>query len=61
MIEGGARRLSSVVKSYDPPYMTSPEVFQYITTYIAEWVEEAIAMRHKTAKEERSQSAIRNV
>lgn len=60
-IEGGARRLSSVVKAYDPPYMTSPEVFKHITTYVAEWVDEAIAMRHKTAKEGRSQSAIRNV
>ena len=61
MIEGGARKLSSVVKAYDPPYMTSPEVFSYITTYIAEWVEEAIAMRLKATKEDRYQSATRNV
>ena len=61
MIEGGARRLSSVVKAYDPPYMTSPDVFRHITTYIAEWVEQAIAMRLEAAKEQRYQSAIRNV
>ena len=61
MIDGGARRLSSVVKAYDPPYMTSPEVFKYITTYIAEWVEEAIEMRRKAAKEIPSQSVMRNV
>ena len=61
MIEGGARRLSSVVKAYDPPYMTSPEVFKHITTYIAEWVEEAIEMRRKGFKEISNQSAIRNV
>jgi hypothetical protein len=61
MIDGGARRLSSVVKAYDPPYMTSPEVFGYITTYIAEWVEEAIEMRRQAARAERTQSVIRNV
>ena len=61
MIDGGARRLSSVVKAYDPPYMTSPDVFKYITTYIAEWVEEAIATRLKADKEQHYRPAIRNV
>lgn len=60
MIEGGARRLSSIVKTYDPPYLTSPEVFTYITTYIAEWVADAIAQRGKTGKGERHQSLIRS-
>lgn len=61
MINGGARRLSSVVKVYDPPYMTSPEVLKHISIYMAEWVEEAIVMRRQAAKEKKYQSVIRNV
>ncbi len=61
MIEGGARKLSSVVKAYDPPYLTSPEVFSHIATYIAEWVDEAIAMRRTAAKDNRPQSVMRSV
>ena len=61
MIDGGARKLSSVVKAYDPPYMKSEDVFRHISTYIAEWVEEAIAMRRKAAREQRYQSAIRSM
>ncbi|MEP0828712.1 MAG: TIR domain-containing protein [bacterium] len=40
------RRLSSIVKAYNPPYSTSTMVYNYIRTNIAEWVEEAIYIRN---------------
>ena len=44
-ISGGPDRLSSVVKTYDPPYTTSGEVHAYIKSYLDEWIEESIAIR----------------
>lgn len=60
-IASGAQKLSNMVKAYDPPYTTSPDVYKYITSYIDEWVEEAIAIRHAAPSEGRYQPAIRNV
>ena len=41
----GKENLSDIVKAYDPPYKTSKYVFDHIADKIAEWVEEAIAIR----------------
>ncbi|MFG1711023.1 TIR domain-containing protein [Nonomuraea sp. M3C6] len=38
-------KLSSIVKAYDPPFTTSTYVYGHITSNIAAWVEEAIAIR----------------
>lgn len=59
-ISGGPDRISSVVKAYDPPYMTSGEVHAHIKNYLDEWVEEAIAIRHAALNQARYQPAIRN-
>jgi hypothetical protein len=37
--------MSSIVKSYDPPYSQSTYVYDYIKENIAAWVEEAIKIR----------------
>jgi len=39
------KKLSSIVKAYDPPYTTSKNVYEYIADNISDWVEEAIAIR----------------
>jgi hypothetical protein len=40
-------KLSSVVKAYDPPYSTSTNVYDYVTSKLAGWVDEAISIREK--------------
>lgn len=39
------KRLSSIVKAYDPPYSTSTNVYKHINDNLATWIEEAIAIR----------------
>ena len=39
------RRLSNIVKAYDPPYKRSTNVYTHIANNIADWVEEAIRIR----------------
>lgn len=39
------KKLSRIVKLYDPPYKLSSNVYNYINKNIAEWVEEAIEIR----------------
>lgn len=41
------RKLSSIVKAYDPPYSTSKYVYDHIKENLASWVEEAISIRDK--------------
>jgi len=41
------RPLSQIVKSYDPPFSDSRDVYEYIKENIADWVEEAIEIRGK--------------
>ena len=36
---------SNHVKAYDPPYINSKDVYKYISSNIAEWVEKAIEDR----------------
>ncbi len=40
------RKLSSIVKSYDPPNYDSKDVYVYIAQNIETWVEEAIYIRN---------------
>ena len=39
------KRLSTIAKSYNPPYETSKKVYDYIADNIDEWIEEAIKIR----------------
>lgn len=41
------KKLSSIVKAYDPPYSSSKYVYDHIKNNLADWVEEAIAIRKK--------------
>jgi len=41
----GGKKLSSIVKLYNPPYTTSTYVYAHIKQNIADWVEEAIKIR----------------
>ena len=41
------KRLSNIVKAYDPPYKRSTNVYAHIEENIADWVEEAIRIRSK--------------
>lgn len=38
-------KLSSIVKTYDPPYADSKKVYDYISQNISNWIEEAIKIR----------------
>lgn len=40
------KKLSSIVKAYDPLYLTSPYVYAYIKKNLSDWVEEAITIRN---------------
>jgi len=40
------QKLSTVVKSYDPPHTDSTDVYRYIKTNLADWVETAIRIRN---------------
>jgi hypothetical protein len=42
----GTKKLSSVVKCYNPPYTTSTNVYNHISENIEEWIEEAIEIRN---------------
>ena len=42
---GSGKRLSSVVKAYDPPYSTSTLVYDHIKSNLDHWVEAAIKIR----------------
>lgn len=41
----GNRRLSLFVRAYDPPYMTSTQVYAHIKANLEAWVEEAVNIR----------------
>jgi hypothetical protein len=44
-LDGGARRLSSVVKVYDPPHLDSTAVYAHIKQNLESWADAAIAQR----------------
>lgn len=39
--------LNDIVKAYDPPYLTSVYVYDYIKENLAGWIEKAIEIRNK--------------
>jgi len=39
------RDLSSIVKTYDPPYTTSTDVYNHIKDNLAAWIETAVELR----------------
>ena len=39
------KKLSSIVKAYDPPYKTSKNVYDHIKENLADWIETAIDIR----------------
>lgn len=40
------QKLSEIVKSYDPPYTISTNVYNHIKENISDWIEEAIKIRN---------------
>jgi hypothetical protein len=44
-MDGSQKKLSSIVKAYNPPYADSKDVYSYISDNLAEWIEEAIEIR----------------
>jgi len=44
-IKGSGKKLSSIVKAYDPPYTISTNVYDHIKTNLESWVKEAIKIR----------------
>lgn len=40
-------KMSSIVKSYNPPYFASTQVYDYIKQNLASWIEESISIRGK--------------
>lgn len=44
--DGTKKDLSTIVKTYDPPYADSKEAFKYISENIESWIEEAIKIRN---------------
>lgn len=40
------KKLSSIVKVYDPPYSTSTNVYSHIKENLEAWIEEAISIRN---------------
>ncbi len=41
----GSKKLSSIVKCYNPPYTASTSVYNHIKENIEDWIEEAIKIR----------------
>ena len=41
------KKLSSIVKVYDPPGLASKDVYNHISTNLADWIDEAVAIRSK--------------
>ena len=44
-VDVDGKRMSSIVNAYDPPFSDSKDVYDYIKTNIAKWIEIAIAIR----------------
>jgi len=40
------KKLSSIVKAYDPPYTDSKKVYSYISENLSDWIEEAVTIRN---------------
>lgn len=44
-MNGDNKKLSSIVKAYNPPYTNSKQVYKYISDNLWDWIEEAIQIR----------------
>lgn len=44
-MDGSQKKLSSIVKAYNPPYSDSKDVYAYIRDNLEDWIEEAIDIR----------------
>lgn len=42
------KKLSTIVKTYDPPGVTSTDVYNHIKTNLEKWIEEAVTIRGKS-------------
>lgn len=42
----GGKKLSTIVKAYNPPYTSSISVYSHIEDNLADWIEEAIEIRN---------------
>ncbi len=42
----GGKDMASIVKTYDPPYVTSFSVYNHIKENLADWIEKAIEIRN---------------
>ena len=40
------KKLSSIVKAYNPPFTDSKKVYEYISNNLSDWIEEAISIRN---------------
>lgn len=49
-VDENEKNLAKVVKAYDPPYLISTNVYDYIEKNIADWIEEAIDIRNSYPK-----------
>lgn len=39
------KKLSQVIKTYDPPHSHSKDVYEYISIHLSSWIEEAVRIR----------------
>ncbi len=44
------KKLSDIIKTYDPPYTTSTNVYNHIQENLESWIEEAISIRENYGK-----------
>ena len=49
-LDSDERNLSKIVKAYNPPYINSKDVYDYIKRNMSSWIEEAIAIRNRYPK-----------
>jgi len=47
IISNSKKKLSSILKCYNPPYSSSKKVYKYIKENLEDWVEEAIKARNE--------------
>ncbi|EMJ93026.1 TIR-like PF08937 domain protein [Leptospira kirschneri str. JB] len=49
-LDNGKKKLSDYVKTIDPPYSTSTDVYDHIKNNLSKWIEDAIAIRNNYGK-----------
>jgi len=46
-LNGSEKKMSSIVKAYNPPYVDSKDVYGYISDNLAGWIEAAVKSRNR--------------